>query len=47
MQLHAIDNMSTDSYASWRSLYLQNRAAEIASPPGAVPGGNSTLPTLP
>ena len=47
MQLHAIDNMSTDSYASLRSLYLQNRAAEIASPPGAAPGGNSTLPTLP
>jgi len=47
MQLRAIDNMSTDSYASLRSLYLQNRAAEIASPPGAPPGGPSALPVLP
>ena len=28
-QLKAIDAMSTDSYATLRSLYLQNRAAEI------------------
>jgi phospholipid-binding lipoprotein MlaA len=34
-QLKAIDNMSTDTYASLRSLYLQNRAVTIASPPGA------------
>ena len=36
-QLKAIDSMSTDPYASLRSLYLQNRAAIIASPPGATP----------
>jgi phospholipid-binding lipoprotein MlaA len=36
-QLKAIDSMSTDTYASLRSLYLQNRAAIIASPPGATP----------
>jgi phospholipid-binding lipoprotein MlaA len=36
-QLKAIDSMSTDTYASLRSLYLQNRAAVIASPPGATP----------
>ena len=34
-QLQAIDNMSTDSYATLRSLYLQNRAQVIAAPPGA------------
>ena len=45
-QLRAIDNMSTDSYASLRSLYLQNRAAQIASPPGALPG-SAPLQTLP
>mgnify|MGYP001545634766 CR=1 FL=1 len=47
MQLRAIDNMSTDPYASLRSLYLQNRAAVIASPPGAEQGGSTTLPALP
>ncbi len=47
MQLRAIDNMSTDSYASLRSLYLQNRAAVIAAAPGAESGGSSTLPSLP
>jgi phospholipid-binding lipoprotein MlaA len=36
-QLAAIDNMSTDSYATLRSLYLQNRAVEIATPPGGSP----------
>jgi phospholipid-binding lipoprotein MlaA len=45
-QLRAIDNMSTDSYASLRSLYLQNRAALIASPPGAPPD-SEPLQTLP
>lgn len=45
-QLRAIDNMSTDSYASLRSLYLQNRAAQIASPPGSPPGAGP-LQTLP
>jgi phospholipid-binding lipoprotein MlaA len=44
-QLKVIDSMSTDSYASLRSLYLQNRAAEIASPPGVTPDG--ALPQLP
>jgi phospholipid-binding lipoprotein MlaA len=34
-QLTAIDNMSTDSYATLRSLYLQNRAQVIAAPAGA------------
>jgi phospholipid-binding lipoprotein MlaA len=45
-QLRAIDNMSTDSYASLRSLYLQNRAAVIASTPGAAPD-SEPLQTLP
>jgi phospholipid-binding lipoprotein MlaA len=44
-QLKAIDSMSTDSYASLRSLYLQNRAAVIASPPGVTP--DAALPPLP
>jgi phospholipid-binding lipoprotein MlaA len=47
-QLRAIDNMSTDSYASLRSLYLQNRAAVIASTPGAPPDSEplQNLPDL-
>jgi phospholipid-binding lipoprotein MlaA len=45
-QLRAIDNMSTDSYATLRSLYLQNRAAVIAAPPGAEPGAGPG-PALP
>ena len=45
-QLRAIDNMSTDSYASLRSLYLQDRAAQIAAPPGSPPG-SAPLQALP
>jgi phospholipid-binding lipoprotein MlaA len=43
-QLKAIDAMSTDSYASLRSLYLQSRAAEIAD---VTPGGGAAEPELP
>lgn len=47
-QIQAIDNMSTDSYATLRSLYLQNRAQVIATPPGAEPTeGLPALPALP
>lgn len=45
-QIRAIYNMSTDSYATLRSLYLQNREAVIATPPGASPA-TPTLPALP
>jgi phospholipid-binding lipoprotein MlaA len=43
-QLKAIDNMSTDPYASLRSLYLQSRAAEIAAAPL---GSKAAEPQLP
>jgi phospholipid-binding lipoprotein MlaA len=43
-QLKAIDAMSTDSYASLRSLYLQDRAAEIAD---VTTGGEAAEPALP
>jgi phospholipid-binding lipoprotein MlaA len=43
-QLKAIDAMSTDSYASLRSLYLQDRAAEIAD---VTTGGEPAEPALP
>ena len=43
-QLKAIDAMSTDSYASLRSLYLQDRAAEIAD---VTTGGGAAEPALP
>lgn len=49
-QLQAVNSMSTDSYASLRSLYLQNRAAVIAAPPDAPPGAapaSAPLPDLP
>jgi phospholipid-binding lipoprotein MlaA len=35
--LKAIDAMSTDSYATLRSLYMQSRAAEISTVPGSPP----------
>lgn len=37
-QLKAIDDMSTDPYASLRSLYEQNRAAQIQDAKTGVPG---------
>src|ERR1700761_797713 len=43
-QLQAIDNMSTDPYASLRSLYEQNRAGEIQEAITGVPG--SAAPPL-
>ncbi|MEI9889645.1 MAG: MlaA family lipoprotein [Caulobacteraceae bacterium] len=49
-QLQAIDNMSTDTYASLRSLYQQNRSVQIAD---AVAGSRarssrpSTTSTIP
>ena len=44
-QLKAIDAMSTDGYATLRSLYLQNRAAEIADiTSGGAGGGELILP---
>ena len=45
-QLKAVENMSTDSYATLRSLFLQNRAQEIATVPGQEAAGTG-LPTLP
>ncbi len=43
-QLQAIDDMSTDTYASLRSLYEQNRAAEIQEAVTGMPG--SAAPPL-
>lgn len=37
-QLQAIDNMSTDPYASLRSLYEQNRAGQIQEAIAGMPG---------
>jgi len=37
-QLQAIDNMSTDPYASLRSLYEQNRTGQISDAVTGVPG---------
>ena len=42
-QLEAIDNMSTDPYASLRSLYEQNRAGQIQEAITGVPG-SATAP---